>query len=65
MIKKISKTEQIKAKMKAAGQVTYLDQPAHIDAIVAMNGQLAVVRREYQVKDSNSQTTASKVILTA
>ena len=51
--------------MRATSQVTYLDQPAHVSAIVAMNVQLAVFRREYQVKDRNSQTTASRVILTA
>ena len=39
MINKISKTEAIKAKMKQEGKVTYLDQPKHIAAIVAMNEQ--------------------------
>jgi hypothetical protein len=65
MIKKISKTEEIKAQMKAENKVSYLDKPQHIAAIVAMNDQLEAVRREYQVKDRNSQITASKVILTA
>jgi hypothetical protein len=65
MITKISKTEQIKARMKQDGKVYFLDQPSHVKAIVAMNGQLEAVRREYQVKDKNSQITASSVILTA
>ena len=65
MINKISKTEAIRAKMRMEGKVTYLDQPNHIAAIVAMNEQLESVRREYQVKDRNSQTSASTVILTA
>ena len=65
MINKISKTEAIKAKMKQEGKVTYLDQPKHIAAIVAMNEQLEAVRREFQVKDRNSQIAAATVILTA
>ena len=65
MINKISKTEAIKAKMKQEGKVTYLDQSKHIAAIVAMNEQLEAVRREFQVKDRNSQITAATVILTA
>jgi hypothetical protein len=51
--------------MKQEGKVTYLDQPKHIAAIVAMNEQLEAVRREFQVKDRNSQITAATVILTA
>jgi len=64
MIKKISKTETIKAKMDQEGKVTYLDQPKHVQAILAMNEQLETVRREYQAKDRNSQITAATVILT-
>ena len=65
MITKISKTEAFKAKMKEEGKVTFLDKPEHIAAIVAMNEQLENVRREYQVKDRNSQINAIKVVLTA
>jgi hypothetical protein len=65
MIKKISKTEAIKAKMEQECKVTYLDKPEHIAAIIAMNDQLEASRREYHVKDRNSQITASTVILTA
>lgn len=61
----INESEVIKAQLNAEGKVTYLDQPQDIAAIVAMNGQMEAVRREYQVKDRNSQMTASKVILTA
>jgi len=65
MIKQISKTEAIKAKMQAQGKVSYLDKPKHVTAIIAMNEQLKAVRREYQVKDRDSQITASNVILTS
>ncbi|MNU18949.1 hypothetical protein [Chryseobacterium cheonjiense] len=65
MIKKVSKTEAIKAKMAREGKVTSLNSPRHISAIASMNKQLETVRREYQTKDRNSQIEANKVILTA
>lgn len=65
MITKISKTEAIRAKMKQEGKVTSLNSAQHIAAITTMNKQLETVRREYQVKDRNSQITAATVILTA
>ena len=65
MIKKISKTEEFKAKSKAENKLFFLNETHHITAISSMNKQLEVVRREYQVKDRNSQITASTVILTA
>jgi hypothetical protein len=65
MIKKISKTEEIKAKLKEDGKTSYLDKPEHVDAIVAMNEQMEFVRREFQVKDRNSQTSSASVILTS
>ncbi|MDP3453195.1 MAG: hypothetical protein Q8R90_09595 [Bacteroidales bacterium] len=65
MITKISKTEAIKARMKREGKVEYLDKPKHFAAIVAMNEQLEAVRRDFQIKNINSQITASTVILTS
>ena len=65
MIKQISKTEAIKAKMQEQGRVSYLDKPEHITAIMDMNERLKAVRREFQVKDRDSQITASNVILTS
>lgn len=65
MIQKINKTEAIKAKMEEEGNIVYLDKPEHMDAIVSMNENLEEIRREYQVKDRNSQISAANVILTA
>lgn len=65
MITKISRKEAIRAQMKKEGKVTILDQAQHIAAISTMNKQLETVRREYQVKDRKSQSTAANVILTA
>jgi hypothetical protein len=61
----VNETEDIKAQLKAEGKVIYLDKPENIAAIAAMNVQMEAVRKEFQVKDRNSQLEASKVILTA
>jgi hypothetical protein len=63
MIQKISKTQEIKEQLKREGKHSFLDQPQHVEAIAAMNEQLEAVRREYQVKERNSQITAAEVIL--
>ncbi len=65
MITIISKTEQLKAKLKAEYRVSSLNETHHISAISSMNTQLALARREYQVKDRKPQIIAATVILTA
>jgi hypothetical protein len=62
MIKTISKSEAIKAKLNQ-GIKTYLDTPEHIMSIDSMNKQLESFRREFQVKERNSQISAANVIL--
>jgi hypothetical protein len=64
MMKKISKTDDINARLERDGKVTVLDKKEHIEAIIAMNKQLEAVRREYQIKYRKSQITAANVILT-
>lgn len=63
MIKKISRTEAIKTKLREEGKVSYLDQPEHLEAIKLMNSQLEDDRREYRIKDWNSQLSASTIKL--
>lgn len=65
MIQKINRTETINSRLFSEGNVTYLDKPNHIAAIQAMNIILEGTRRDFQVKDKNSQIHASQVILTA
>ena len=65
MIKKINKSEEIKKQLNNAGKVSYLDTPKHIEAIVKMNKEMEEVRREYNEKETNSQTSAASVVLTA
>jgi len=64
MIEPVSRTAAINKKLETDGMVTYLNEPQHIAAIVAMNEKMAEVRRDYQVKDRNSQISAVNVILT-
>ncbi|WP_090781886.1 hypothetical protein [Pedobacter sp. ok626] len=65
MIQKVSRTAEIYERLEREGKVSYLDQPEHIAAIDAMSDQMEEVRREYQVKDRNSQVAAASVILIA
>lgn len=46
-------------------KVTYLDKPHDIEVINEIDRQMEGVRREYQIKEKNSQISAASVILTA
>ena len=66
MIVTVNKTQQIKAKLAQQGKaVGYLNQPQHIKAISDMDKEMEEVRREFKVKERDSQISASEVILTA
>jgi hypothetical protein len=64
MINKISRTEAFEKRMEDAGKISVFDQPKDIQSINEMNKQMEIVRREYRIKDRNSQSTASLVVLT-
>lgn len=61
-IKKINHSEEIDNKVKAGTET--LDKPEHKKAIQEMNEAMDYVRKDYKLKDSNSQAAASKVVLT-
>ena len=63
MIKKISRLESVKAQLRKEGKVTTLSDKKHIEAISEMNKKLENMRREFLIKDRNSQTTAASVVL--
>jgi hypothetical protein len=65
MIQKISKLEEIKAKLRMENEVVYLNQEKHIQAILEMNKRLELFRMDSQKKEKNSQISAASVILTA
>jgi hypothetical protein len=62
MIKKIDKAAEIDNKVKEATIV--LNKPEHKKATQAMNTAMGAVRRDYKLKDSNSQASAATVVLT-
>lgn len=64
MLKEISKTAAINDRLERENKVMILDRPEHIEAVEAMNRKLDAARREYQIKDRNSQISAAKVVLT-
>lgn len=65
MIKKVSKYQELMGRLSDEKKVTYLDKPSDIEAINEIDRQMECVRREYQIKEKNSQISAASVILTA
>jgi len=65
MIEVISNSEKIIEELRKEGNVEESPKAEEVQAIVEMNDEMEKVRREYQIKDRNSQISASKVILTA
>jgi hypothetical protein len=65
MIEKINNTKQIRDSLHKEGKVTVLNSSEHVVAITALNKEMEQVRREYKVKNQNSQNTAALTILTS
>ena len=61
---KISKTEEIMARLRAEGKVKTLDSPEDLAAIQRMNEHMAEVRRDFITKNANSEKSAANFILT-
>lgn len=62
-IKKINKAEEINKKTEKDAEI--LNQPQHKMAVIEMNKAMEAVRRDYKIKESQSQASAFKVILTS
>lgn len=60
----LNKTKEVIGNLKAEQKNT-LNSPSDFAKIVASDKHLEGVRREFQVKERESQMAASKVILTA
>jgi hypothetical protein len=63
MTEKISKTDSILQRLKDEKKVVDLNKPEDFNAIIEMNKEMEMVRREFQVKDRNSQISAFGVVL--
>jgi len=61
---KISKTEEIMARLRAEGKVKILNTPEDLAIIERMNQHMAEVRRDFIIKNANSERSAANVILT-
>ena len=64
MVEKISRSSSYAEKMRQEGKVITFNQPEDIEVNIRMNENLEQFRREYHIKDRNSQMNASRVILT-
>ena len=63
MIVKINKTEEIRNRLKSEGKVNSLNSNEHIQAMLKMNEALEDLKREYIIKDKQSQISASQTVL--
>lgn len=64
MIQKINNTAKISETLAKQGKVTILNSPVHLEATKALNKEMEQVRRDYKVKNQNSQNSAALTILT-
>jgi hypothetical protein len=65
MIQKISKSDELKSKLASDDKTSYLENPEDLKAILAMDKQAELVRRDYKNKELNSTISAARVVLTA
>lgn len=65
MIQKISKSDELMSRLEDAKCVSYLESPEDLKAIEAMDSQTESVRRDYKNKETKSNASAAKVVLTA
>lgn len=65
MIQKINNTAQIRESLSQQGKVTVLNSAEHVAATTVLNKEMEQVRREYKVKNQNSQNSAALTILTS
>lgn len=64
MIEKISRSKSFVDQMRQEGKVTTFNRDEDIEVCNEMNESLEKFRREYQVKNRDTQMSASKLVLT-
>jgi hypothetical protein len=65
MYKKISKSREIIDRLQKEGKVTLMNSADDMAKIDSINKYMEEVRRDYRMKESQSQISASQVILNA
>ena len=63
MIEIINKTEEIRNRLISEGKVNTLNSNEHIQAMIKMNKALEDLKRDYIIKDKQSQISASQTVL--
>lgn len=63
MYEKISKTQEILSNLRENGKITPMNSADDMAKIDSMNKYMEEVRRDYRTKESQSQISASKVVL--
>ncbi len=63
MIKRISKTEEIEARLKTQGTTIRFDKKEDIAEMQKVNSHLEEINRDFQIKEAKSEVSASKTIL--
>ena len=61
---RISKTEEIMSRLRSEGKIRIMNTPEDIEAIQNVNIQMEKVRRDFIIKNANSERSAANVILT-
>lgn len=65
MYKNLSKSREIIARLQEEGKVTPMNSKDDMAKIASMNKYMEEVRRDYRMKESQSQISAAQVILNA
>ena len=52
-------------KLEKEGKISYFDKPEHLKSVDEMNDRLQEFRRDYIIKDMESNAAAATVILTS
>jgi predicted GIY-YIG superfamily endonuclease len=63
MAQNISKYQEIMDRLNSEKKVESLDKPKDIRAIEEMNKEMEAIRRDYQIKERQSQYEAQYVVL--
>ncbi len=65
MLKRISKTAEIDARLEKEGKTRVLNSESDFKKMNQVNKYMEEVRKDYQLKESKSLITASQVVLNA
>lgn len=65
MLEKISTSDDLLKRLRREQKSELLNRPQHLTAADSLNLFMKTVKTEFQIKDKNSQASASEVKLTA